>query len=191
MVNYIYLFRHGQSTFNRDGKFTGWLDAKLTEKGRANARAIACELKNRKIDAAIHTRLSRSKETLNIVLKGHKECKKILKDDRMIERSYGIYQGKSHKWFMEKFGEERYRKIHRGYTAKAPKGESFRDVEKRVKKFIKWLRKYVKKNKVNIAISAHGNSIRIFRKVFENKTRGQAVKWNIPYDKVFVYRIRD
>jgi len=189
MVNYIYLFRHGQSTFNRDGRFTGWKDARLTEKGRENARVIAQKLKNRKIDVAIHTRLSRSKETLKFVLKFHPECKKVMKDDRMIERSYGIYQGMRHENFIKKFGEKKYNEIHRGFNVRAPRGESFADVEKRVKSFIEWLKDYVKKNKVNVAISAHGNSIRLFRKIMEHASVAETVKWSIPYDKVFVYKV--
>ena len=62
-------------------------------------------------------------------------------------------------------------------------------VEKRVNIFIKNLIKFIKKEKVNVAISSHGNSIRIFRKIWENKTKEEATKWNIPYDGVFSYKI--
>jgi bisphosphoglycerate-dependent phosphoglycerate mutase len=59
-----------------------------------------------------------------------------------------------------------------------------------VKVFIKDLKKFIEKEKVNVAISGHGNSIRIFRKIMENKSKSDATKWFIPYDKVFVYKIR-
>jgi len=48
----------------------------------------------------------------------------------------------------------------------------------------------MKKEKTNVAISAHGNSIRLFRKIWENKTKEQAIKWVIPYDKVFTYKVK-
>jgi 2,3-bisphosphoglycerate-dependent phosphoglycerate mutase len=215
----IYLFRHGQSEYNRDHKFTGWDDAKLTSKGKRQARIIARKLKNKKFEVAIHTSLSRSKDTLEPVLKYHPECKKILKDDRMIERSYGILAGTRHEDFINRIGNQEYKLrvegdalenirnkklikkikrflgeieydiIHRGYSVKIPKGESFLDVEKRVGEFIIWLKKYMKKNNVNVAISAHGNSIRLFRKIMENASREQTIKWFIPYDKVFTYKI--
>lgn len=214
----VYLFRHGKTTYNRDGRFTGSNDAKLTVEGKKHADKIAKQLKNKKIDVAIHTHLSRSKDTLKSVLKFHPECKVILEDDRMIERSYGELQGTTHKQFIKKIGEqsynlrvhgdaienlepklrneveeilgnEEYRAIHRGYKVAAPGGESFADVEKRVKNFIKYLKKYIRKNKVNIAISAHGNSIRLFRKIMERAPRKTATKWFIPYDKVFEYSI--
>ncbi len=214
----IYLFRHGRTNYNVKGMFTGWKESHLVWRGKRDAKKVAKKLKNKKFQVAIHTRLVRSKETLDFVLKFHPECKKILIDDRMIERSYGILEGTTHKSFIEKIGtqeysllvhgdaieslspklrkkvekllgEKEYEAIHRGYNVKVPKGESFADVEKRVASFIKWLKTYVKKNKVNVAISAHGNSIRLFRKIMENASKDETVKWFIPYDKVFEYEI--
>ena len=80
----IYLFRHGQTYFNRDHKFTGWKDSKLTSKGIKDAKKVAHKLKNKEIDIAYKTRLSRSKDTLKEVLNFHPECKRIIVDDRMI-----------------------------------------------------------------------------------------------------------
>ena len=214
----IYLFRHGQTAFNRDGRFTGWMDSKLTTEGRRHANTIAKKLKNKKFEVAIHTRLSRSKDTLAPVLKFHPECQIILEDDRMIERSYGDLEGTTHEQFVDRIGEqsydlrvhgdaienlepklrekvedflgkEEYNAIHRGYKVAAPGGESFKDVERRVKSFIKDLRKFMRKNKVNVAISAHGNSIRLFRKIMERAPKKAVVSWFIPYDKVFEYSV--
>lgn len=215
----IYLFRHGRTDFNEKKKFTGWKDSKLTLSGKKDAKKIAKKLKNKKFEVAIHTSLSRSKDTLAYVLKYHPECKVILEDDRMIERSYGDLEGKKHEWFIEQvgknlfnlerygdfyqdindekyirkiqrfFGEKEYEAIHRGYKVRAQGGESFYDVEKRVKKFIKWLKKYIKKNKVNVVISAHGNSIRLFRKIMEKSSVKEMTKWKIPFDKIYSYEI--
>ena len=187
----IYIFRHGETTYNRDKRFTGFKDAKLTPKGKRHATTIAKKLKNKKFQAAIHTRLSRSIDTLKPVLKLHPECKIILQDDRIIERSYGTLSGKYHKEIIEKYGEKQYEKWHRGYEIKnrPPKGESFADVEKRVKNFIKDLKNFMKKNKVNVVISSHGNSIRLFRKIMEKAPKKDVVKWFIPYDKIFTYEI--
>jgi len=215
----IYLFRHGRTDYNLQGKFTGWKDSKLTSRGIKDAKKIAKKLKKIKFEIAVQTRLSRSKDTLSYVLKFHPECKKIIEDNRMIERSYGILEGISHEEFIKRLGnqeydllssgdaieniksrrlrrklkrflgEEEYKSIHRGYKNKVPRGESFYDVEKRVKPFIIWLKRYMKKNKVSVAISAHGNSIRLFRKIMEKSSIEEMEKWVIPYDKVFVYKI--
>lgn len=214
----IYLFRHGQTTYNRDKIFTGWRDAKLTKKGIQNAKTVAKELKNKKFQVAFHTSLSRSKDTLKEVLKFHPECDLLVEDNRMIERSYGDLEGMSHEEFIESVGQElfdlkyqgdaienlsekdrekikkflgkqEYKIIHRGYKTPPPGGESFHMVEKRVKKFIKDLRKFMKKNQVNVAISAHGNSIRLFRKIIEKASVKEMSEWFIPYDKYYEYKI--
>jgi len=214
----IYLFRHGQTIYNRDRIFTGWKDSKLTPLGVRQAKTIARKLKNKKIDVAFQTKLSRSKDTLKEVLKFHPETREIITANRMIERSYGDLEGMTHEQFIqqvgkkalnlrvegdaienlepkerkkvEKFlGQQEYKIIHRGYRTPPPNGESFRMVEKRVKKFIKNLKKFMKKEKVNVAISAHGNSIRLFRKLMEKSSIEQMTNWFIPYDKVFEYTI--
>jgi len=182
----IYLFRHGQTTFNRDRRFTGWLNPALTKLGKNQAKVLARKLKGKKFDVAFYTRLKRSKQTLKEVLKFHPECKKLICDDRMIERNYGTLNGKLHKTFIAKFGQEEFDKIHRGFNVRPPRGESFADVEKRVRSFISDLKK-MKKEKINVAISAHGNSIRLFRKIMEMASISETTKWVIPYDKVFVY----
>ncbi len=215
---YIYIFRHGQTEFNKKGIFTGWLDSKLTALGVRQAKIIAKKLKNKKIQIAFQTKLSRSKDSLKEVLKYHPECKRIITDNRIIERNYGKLNGVSHKEFIKKIGRQEYdflkqgdaienlsaenRKkierflgkkeytlIHRGYDIPPPEGESFKDVEKRVGSFIKYLKKFIRKEKVNVVISAHGNSIRLFRKIMEKKSKEECVKWFIPYTKMFVYRV--
>ena len=216
---YIYLFRHGQTAYNRDGYFTGWKDSKLTPLGIKQAKKISRELKNKKFEIAFQTRLSRSKDSLKEVIKCHPECKRIITDNRMMERKYGSLEGTSHEEFIknigknllkldvhgdalenldknkrkqiEKFlGEQEYKLIHRGYNIPPPKGESFAMVEKRVNSFINDLKKLIRKEKVNVVISAHGNSIRMFRKIMENASIKETTSWFIPYDQVFTYKIK-
>lgn len=211
----VYLFRHGQSTFNKLGKFTGWMNPSLTEFGKKQARIIAKKLRGKKLDLAVHTSLKRSHETLKIVLKYHPECEKFIIDDRMIERNYGDLNGTTHDSFIKKvgkklyelqvegdlitalepkgrkevekfLGEKEYDLIHRGFFVPPPNGESFAMVEKRVAEFIKDLKKF---KCGNVAISAHGNSIRLFRKIMEKATVEEATKWIIPYDDYFEYTI--
>ena len=110
MKRSIYLFRHGMSTFNKEHKFTGWIDAKLSKEGIDNAKKIALKLKDKKIDIAYHSSLSRSIDTLNHVLKYHPECNRIINDDRIIERNYGDYSGgsKSVDTFKKKSAKKQY-----------------------------------------------------------------------------------
>ncbi len=185
----IYLFRHGQSEFNLSKTFTGWLDAKLTPLGVEQAKALGQMLKDKKINVAYTSRLSRAIDTLNEVLKFHPECQNIITDDRMIERSYGDLAGHTHAETIEKYGQEQFDKWHRGWADKVNNGESFADVEIRVKSFIDDLRKNYAGQNLGIAISAHGNSIRLFRKIMENASIEDTVSWTIPYDQYFEYEI--
>lgn len=215
----IYLFRHGETMFNRDHKFTGWKEANLTPKGIKQAKLIAQKLKHKKIDIAYQSHLSRSKDTLKEVLKFHPECKEIITDDRMIERSYGKLQGYSHNWlikksgekdyktmlhwhkidqlhgkekqeFIQKHGEADFKVIHRSYNIPPPNGESVKMVEKRVNAFIKDLIKKMKKEKINVAIATHGNSMRPFRRYFEKLTIKEMMQLENPWDDYFEYTIK-
>ncbi|MCX8147422.1 MAG: histidine phosphatase family protein [Candidatus Woesearchaeota archaeon] len=186
---HIYLFRHGQTYYNRDKIFTGWKDSRLTPQGIRDAKNIAKKLKNKKIDIAYRTRLSRSKDTLKEVLKYHPECRKIIIDDRMIERCYGKLQGMRHSTIIKKYGEEKFKLWHRSYDVPPPGGESIKMVEKRVMSFIKDLLNKIKKEKVNVAISAHGNSMRPFRRYFEKLTIKQMMELENPWDDYFEYTV--
>ena len=185
----IYVFRHGQTYFNRDDKFTGFIDSKLTRAGKEEAKIVSLRLKDKKIDVAFQSSLSRAKDTLKEVLKFHPECKQIIEDNRMIERDYGRLSGLTHLECVKKYGPEQYDKWHRGFNNRPPGGESFADIEKRVKSFVDDLIKFMKKAKVNVAISSSGNSIRLFRKIMENAPVDRVVEWFIPYDNVFEYTI--
>lgn len=186
----IYLFRHGQTYFNKNHMFTGFKDSKLTPLGVRQAKVLAKKLRNKRFEVAFQTRLSRSKDTLKEVLAYHPECEVILTDDRIIERSYGRLAGMHHSSIIKKFGEEKFNVWHRSFGVRPPGGESFADVKKRVQSFIKYLVEFMKKNNVNVAISAHGNSIRLFRHIMEKTSEKDTCKWFIPYDKVFVYEVK-
>ena len=189
MKCHIYLFRHGQTYFNENKRFTGWKDSKLNPRGIKDAKKVAKKLKNVKFSVAYHSSLSRSKDTLKEVLKYHPECKLKIMDNRMIERSYGDLQGFSHKKIISDVGQKQFDIWHRSYSIAPPNGESVKMVEKRVNFFIKDLIKYIKKKKVNVVISAHGNSMRPFRKHFEKLNVNEMMSLENPWDDYFEYVI--
>lgn len=182
----IFLFRHGQTCFNKAKRFTGWKNSILTESGIKNAKSVANLLKKKKIDVAFQTKLSRSKDTLKEVLKFHPRAL-VFTDDRMMERCYGELQGKLHYVFVKRHGKRLFDVYHRSYNIPPPMGESISMVEKRVLPFIRDLLSFIKKYKVNVAISAHGNSMRPFRRYFERASIKQMMKWEMPYDDYFEY----
>lgn len=185
----IYLFRHGQTYYNRSGRFTGDIDSHLTLQGIKDAKKIAEKLKDKKIHYGFQTHLSRSKDTLKYVLRYHSECTKIIEDDRMIERDYGELKGKYHSTIIKKYGQKQFDLWHRSYETRPPGGESLKDVEKRVESFIQDLLTFMKKHKGNVAISAHGNSMRPFRKYFEHFSREKMMDVENPWDDYFAYTV--
>lgn len=185
----LYVFRHGQTDFNRDKVHCGHLDGKLTKQGIKQAKYLGKLLKKIKFDLAFQSRLSRSVDTLKYVLVGHKEKIKIITDDRIIERDYGDFSGQKHADLIAKLGQEKWNQYRRGFFTVPPNGESFADVKIRVSDFIKDLITTYGGQDINIAISAHGNSIRLIRHILENTTTDEAETWSIPYDKFFKYKI--
>jgi len=107
----------------------------------------------------------------------------------MIERSYGDLERKYHKTVIKKYGKIQFDLWHRSYDVPPPGGESIKMVEKRVLSFVKDLLSLMKREKVNVAISAHNNSMRPFRRIFENLTIKQMMELENPYNKYFDYPI--
>lgn len=167
----LYLFRHGQSLDNEAFIFSGWRNSPLSETGIQQAKILGEKIKDKKIDVGIHSRLSRSIKTLEIVLSylPNQETVKRDLDDRIIERSYGILQGQSK---VASFLTDRplYEKYHRAYDFPAENGESLKMVEERVYPFCEELKDRMKKKRVNVALSAHSNSMRMLRRYFEGLT---------------------
>ena len=187
MKLHIYVFRHGETYYNRSKRFTGWVNSRLTPKGIKQSTVIAEKLRTKKFQVAFKTNLSRSSDSLKIVLKHHPECQKVIVDDRMIERSYGDLERKFHKTIIRKYGKRQFDIWHRSYDVPPPEGESIKMVERRVLPFIKDLTILMKRERANVVISAHGNSMRPFRRYFESLTIEQMMELENPYDKYFDY----
>jgi 2,3-bisphosphoglycerate-dependent phosphoglycerate mutase len=187
---HIYLFRHGQTKFNKSKRFTGRVNSKLTIEGIEQSNSVAEQLKAKKFQIAFMTSLSRSSQSLRLVLKYHPECERVIVDDRLIERSYGDLERKHHKTIIKKYGKRQFNLWHRSYDIPPPGGESIKTVEMRVLSFINDLLALIKSEKVNVAISAHNNSMRPLRRYFENLTIKQMMLLENPYDRYFDYVVK-
>jgi 2,3-bisphosphoglycerate-dependent phosphoglycerate mutase len=189
MKLHIYVFRHGETSFNRSKRFTGWVNSRLTTKGIEQANLIAEKLRKKEFQIAFKTSLSRSSNSLKIVLKYHFEVRRVIVDDRMIERSYGDLERKYQQATIKKYGKRQFDLWHRSYDIPPPGGESIEMVEKRVLSFVRDLLSLMRREKVNVVISAHNNSMRPFRRFFEDLTIKQMMALENPYDKYFHYII--
>jgi 2,3-bisphosphoglycerate-dependent phosphoglycerate mutase len=188
MICKLFVFRHSETFDNRRGVFSGWRDSELTPQGLMQAQKIAEQLKRYRIDYAFTSHLRRAKKTLEIVLQAHPDVP-VFVDDRLIERCYGVLQGKS-KRKIENSDPEWYAQFHRGYELAPTKGESLRMVEKRVISFLKQLKNWLRQAPGNIAISCHSNSIRPIRRVFENLSVEQMLQLETPQDRTLIYELQ-
>ena len=187
MICNLFVFRHAETTDNSRGIFSGWRDSVLTLKGFSQAREIAEQLGRDKIDYAFTSHLKRARKTLEIVLERHPAIP-VFADDRLIERCYGLLQGKSKR----KVAEERpewFAQIHRGYDFPPPEGESLKMVENRTLPFLLQLEEWLRQNPGNVAISCHGNSLRPIRRVFEHLSVRQMLQIESPQDRAMAYAL--
>lgn len=182
----IFLFRHGETSDNRDRVFSGIRDVDLTEEGVKEAEGIAEELKNEKITKAYHSGQLRSKNTLNIILRYHPDIIPVL-DERIRERDYGDLTGQN-KESVAKENPNEYPLWHRSYDTPPPNGESLKDVEERVVSFLDEVIPTFANDDV-ILISAHGNSIRPMRKFFEGLSNEEMATFEHEKGKIYEYEV--
>jgi len=186
---FIYVFRHGESTDNRKHIFSGWRNSPLSDKGKIDAKELAELLKNKKIHLAFTPDLKRNVETLKQILKYHPQTK-IIVENCLRERCYGQLQGKRHLELMKE-NLPLYLTYHRSYDVPPPGGESIFQVEKRVWPFCEELVRQLKEEKINVAICAGNNAMRVIRRFFENLTVEKMMKIENPFDNFFEYRVEN
>ena len=187
MICNLFVFRHAETTDNSRGIFSGWRDPELTSKGLSQAQEIAEQLRRKKIDYAFTSHLKRARKTLEIVLETHPAVP-VFTDDRLIERCYGLLQGKS-KRKIAKERPEWFAQIHRGYDFPPPEGESLKMVENRTLPFLAQLEERLRQHQGNVAISCHGNSLRPIRRVFEHLSLKQMLQIENPQDRAMSYAL--
>jgi len=178
---HLVLLRHGESQWNLENRFTGWVDVPLTPKGEEEARGAGKKLQVFKFDQAFTSVLSRAINTLDIVL-GVLEQKTIpiTKHEALNERMYGDLQGLNKADTVEKFGEQQVKIWRRSFDIPPPGGESLKDTAERVIPYYEqeiWPE--LAKGK-QVLVVAHGNSLRALVMHLNKLTTDQVLELNIP-----------
>ena len=205
MSNLI-LVRHGQSKWNLEKRFTGWVDVDLTENGKLEAEKAGSLIKRKKIyiDHYYSSLQSRAIHTLEIIQKVLNDKKNFIKAWQINERHYGALTSLNKIEMTKKIGEKKVFEFRRSWDLKPdplnkkspyhpinisaykyvpkdkiPDCESLKDTYERAVKFYKEEIEAKLKSK-NVLISAHGNSIRALCKYLFNLSEDQISKLEIP-----------
>ncbi len=118
----LILTRHGQSTWNAENRFTGWVDVDLSEKGKEEAKKSGELIRklNIKIDISYTSYLKRAIETLTIILKILNLPMKFNTAWELNERHYGSLTGLNKEETKKKIGEEQFKKYRRSWDVAPP-----------------------------------------------------------------------
>lgn len=176
----LVIFRHGQSAWNLENKFTGWVDVELTEKGIEEAKGAGEKLKGLKFDLAYASDLKRAQNTLRIALEviGQADIPTVY-DKALNERMYGDLQGLNKADTAAKYGDEQVKIWRRSYDIAPPNGESLKDTAARVIPYFEAEIAPKLRAGKNIVIAAHGNSLRALIMYLEKMTPAQILEFEI------------
>ncbi len=179
-MSQLIIFRHGQSVWNLENKFTGWVDVELSEKGNSEALAAGEKIKGYHFDYAYASNLKRAQNTLQLALNaaGHPPITPIF-NLALNERMYGDLQGLNKEDTAKKYGDEQVKIWRRSYDIAPPNGESLKDTAARVIPYFET--EIAPKLKVgkNVVIAAHGNSLRALIMYLEKLTPAQILEFEI------------
>ncbi len=156
----LVLIRHGQSLWNLENRFTGWVDVPLTDLGRREARVGAQLIKDITFDVAYTSVLGRAEETLAIILEVIGQSPPIIRDQALNERHYGDLQGLNKAEMAKRFGAEQVQLWRRSYDVAPPNGEALKNTAERTLPFFeRAILGDIRLGK-NVLVVAHGNSNR-------------------------------
>lgn len=194
----LILIRHGESQWNLENRFTGWVDVELSPKGVQEAEAAGKKLSGYTIDKAYTSTLKRAMNTYEFAMKAAgKTGIPVVRDAALNERHYGALQGLNKAETAKKFSDEQVKIWRRSYDIPPPTdktdfnpegiSESLKDTAARsIPYYEKNILADLKAGK-NVIVAAHGNSLRSIVMHIENMTKEQVLELNIPTATPLVY----
>jgi len=184
----LVLLRHGESQWNLENRFTGWVDVPLSPRGVEEAKNAGDKLKGFTFDRAFTSVLSRANETLRFVLEAIGQTAiPIEKDKALNERMYGELQGLNKAETATKYGDAQVKIWRRSYDVRPPGGESLKDTAERVLPYYEARIKPCVLKGETILIAAHGNSLRALVMQLEQLSKEQVLELNIPTGAPLLY----
>lgn len=215
----VVMIRHAQSTWNADGKFTGWSDPPLTALGVAEAEKAGRALRQRgyQFDRVFTSRLQRADATARIILGCLSLSTRLVEADwRLNERHYGDLQGRSKQQLIDEVGEDQVHRWRRGYHDSAPAlsdddprhprfdkkyadlrpdqlpaVESLADTRVRAMEF--WQEDVMPaiRGGERVLIAAHGNTLRAMIMALDGMSELAVEEFEIPTGTPIIYRFNE
>lgn len=209
----LVLVRHGQSIWNLQNRFTGWVDVSLSHHGMAEAQRAGERLAAEHFDVAFTSTLLRAQDTLYEILKQNRHCEqyvrvheherdwyehftpapgdtgelKVYVSEALNERYYGDLQGMNKDVARRRFGAEQVHRWRRSYDEPPPGGESLAMTAARVMPY--YHERIVPQLRAGqrVLVSAHGNSLRALVMHIEALSPEEIVQREIPTGTPLVY----
>lgn len=204
----LILMRHGQSLWNKNNLFTGWVDVPLSPKGVEEALEAGRQMADIEIDVIFVSSLMRAQLTAMIAMSQHKtdktpvvfhkgdpklekwseiksdktkdHCIPVFSSEKLNERMYGDLQGLNKDETRAKFGKEQVHIWRRSYDVAPPNGESLKMTADRTwPYFQEEIKPFVAEGKT-VLVSAHGNSLRAIMMHLDNLSETEVVDLEIP-----------
>ena len=184
------LLRHGQSQWNLENRFTGWVDVDLTPDGEAEARRAGALLSDVPVDVLFTSVLKRAMRTAEIActeaglhdLPTHR-------DEALNERHYGELQGLNKAETAQKYGDEQVHIWRRSFDVPPPNGESLKDTLARVEPYYREHIVPLLHQGTNVLVVAHGKSLRSLIMFVEHLSPEEILKTEIANGEPITYEL--
>jgi 2,3-bisphosphoglycerate-dependent phosphoglycerate mutase len=185
----LVLIRHGQSLWNLENRFTGWVDVPLTAQGQEEARRAAALIAGIGFDVAYTSALTRAQDTLRIILEANGWTTPVIRDQALNERHYGDLQGMNKDEMRQKYGEEQVHIWRRSYDVPPPNGEALKNTAERTLPFFdRCIMGDIRQGK-NVLVVAHGNSNRSIVMRLDSLSEEEVVQLELGTGVPLVYEL--
>lgn len=219
MSSKLILLRHGQSIWNKENLFTGWVDIPMSEAGMQEAMAAGKKIENIPIDVIFTSTLNRAQMTVPLALLHHKsgkipvfmhpgegkleEWSEVYSEEtkkklipvycawELNERMYGRLQGLNKAETAKKFGAEQVKLWRRSFDVRPPDGESLEMTAARTLPYFKEQIVPRLEKGENVLISAHGNSLRSIIMFIDNLNKDEVVNLELATGDPLIYSYKN
>ena len=180
-MSLLVIVRHGQSEWNLQNRFTGETDVPLTAKGCEEACLAGDKLRLLNFSHAFTSELIRAIETLRLILEHAEQphCP-VSRNQALNERNYGQLQGLNKAEVAKEYGDDQVAIWRRSFSVRPPGGESLADTAARVLPYYRSAIEPILREKKNVLIVAHGNSLRALMMFLEGISEAAIADVDLP-----------